>query len=319
MVSRLTGAAASLNCSLLKTYVRVVDTGNISAAARSLYVAQSAISAQVATLNRLAGTLLLERVSGRWRTTAAGAVFYKRACEMLALLEQTERDLADAEQRIAGHLVLGSTRSITDTLLAEVLHGFAGSHPDIRVLVKAGNRDDAERWLANDEVDVALAALPLGIRGLEVHPFARDELVAVVAAGGPLAQYPEITIAALETVPFVCFERGSGVRALLEERLGERFGRLDIRIELNSNDALVSCVERDIGFAFLPERTARRWARCGVLAVVRVSDVDLTREFGLVVRQERMRSLAASTFIDWLASYRIEDAAAGEFSARGPV
>lgn len=66
-----------LNFSLLPTFVRVVDTGNISAAARSLYVAQSARSAQIATLNRLAGTLLLEHVSGRWRTTAASPIFYK--------------------------------------------------------------------------------------------------------------------------------------------------------------------------------------------------------------------------------------------------
>jgi DNA-binding transcriptional LysR family regulator len=65
MQPRLSGSAATLNCSLLRTFVRVVATGNISAAGRSLYVAQSAISAQIATLNRLVGTPLLERVSGR--------------------------------------------------------------------------------------------------------------------------------------------------------------------------------------------------------------------------------------------------------------
>ena len=303
MPSRLTASAATLNCSLLRTFVRVVDAGNISAAARQLYVAQSAISAQIATLNRVAGTLLLERVGGRWRTTAAGAIFYKRATEMLALLEQTELDLADATYRVAGHLVLGSTRSVTDTLLAEVLHAFAGSHPDVRVVVKAGNRDDVERWLANDEVDVALVAMPLGIRGLESHPFAHDELVAVVANTSDLAAHEELTITALESLPFVCFERGSGVRALLEERLGERFSRFDLRMELNSNDALVACVERDIGFTFLPRRTAARWARCGSVAFARISDVDLTRELALVARKERVRSVASSTFIAWLNAY----------------
>jgi len=262
----------------------------------------------VATLNWLAGTLLLERVSGRWKTTAAGAIFYKRAREMLALLEQTERDLTDAMLRVARHLVVGSTRTVTDTMLAELLHAFAGSHPDIRVVVKSGNRDDAERWLANDDVDVALVALPLVMRGLEVHVFGHDELVAVVAPHGPLAQHDELTMSALDSIPFVSFERGSGVRALLEDRLGEQFGRLDMRMELNSNDAVVSCVERDIGFAFLPRRTARRWARCGAVAFARMSDVDLKRELALVARKERVRSLVASTFIEWLASHEIEDA-----------
>lgn len=315
MQSRLTTSDGALNCALLRTFVRVVDTGNISGAARSLYVAQSAVSGQIATLNRLTGTLLLERVRGRWKTTAAGAIFYKRSREMLALLEQTERDLADATQQISGHLMLGSTRTITDTVLAGLVHAFAGDHPDIRVVVRAGNRDDAERWLANDDVDVALVALPLGLRNLEIYPFGRDELVVVLPLKSALAGREELAISELESQPFVAFERGSGVRALLEERLGERFSRLDLVMELNSTDALVSCVEREIGFAFLPRRVAARWARCGGVSFARVTDADLTRELALVARTERVRSQAASTFIRWLGAQELRDEGA-ELSSR---
>lgn len=301
MQPRLSGSAATLNCALLRTFVRVVETGNISAAGRSLYLAQSAISAQIASLNRLVGTPLLERVGGRWRTTAAGAIFYQRALEMLQLVERTEHELSAAAGRVTGRIVLGSTRTVTDTILADILHGFSGVHPDVRVDLRAGNRADVERWLAHDDVEVAVVALPMAMRGLEAAPFGADELVAVVSAQHPLATRGEVTIAELADEPLISFERGSGVRALLEERLGERYAALTVRVELNSNDALLSFVERDLGFAFLPQKIAERWARCGGVAAVRISDADLRRELAVVVRRDRGRSRAVETFVDWMA------------------
>ena len=312
MSSRMAAFSAGLNFSLLRTFVRVVEAGNISAAARSLYIAQSAISTQIATLNRLAGTPLLERVSGRWLPTASGAIFHRRAVEMMALLEQAERDLADVGGRVSGHITLASTRTITDALLAEILHAFSGAHPDIRVDVKAGNREEAERWISNAEVDFGLVALPLGIKGLEIRPFATDDLVVVIAKEHALASCETLEFADIAKEPFVSFERGSGVRALLEERLGERFAALDMRMQLNSNDALLSCVELGIGFTFLPIRTAERWSRCGAVAALPVRGVDLRRELALVVREDRARSLAAATFIGWLdENYRDGTTAAG--------
>jgi DNA-binding transcriptional LysR family regulator len=300
MNSRMAAFSAGMTFSLLRTFVRVVETGNISAAARSLYIAQSAVSAQIGTLNRMAGTPLLERISGRWQTTAAGASFYRRANQMIALLEEAERDLADATGRATGHVTLASTRTITDELLADLIHAFSGAHPDIRVDVKAGNRAEAEHWLVEGEVDFGLVAMPLGVKGLEIHPFANDDLVAVIAQGHPLAGRTSLELADVEGIPFVSFERGSGVRALLEERLGERFSRLDIRMQLNSNDALLSCVELGIGFTFIPVRTARRWTRGSAVVALPVHGVDLRRELALAVRVDRARSQAATSFIAWL-------------------
>ncbi|GAC1408923.1 MAG: selenium metabolism-associated LysR family transcriptional regulator [Candidatus Velthaea sp.] len=307
MEPRSSALWSNVNISLLTTFVRVVETGNFSAAARSLYLAQSVVSAQVASLNRLAGTALLERVSGRWQTTAAGAVLHKRALELLTLVEQTQRDLLDATDRVLGHLTIASTRTITDALLANILHAFSGAHPDIRVDIKAGNREEAERWISNDEVDLGLVAMPLGIKGLTIHPFATDELVLVLPKNHPLANRETLSLEDLDGHPLVGFERGSGVRALLEERLAGRYAELDVRLELNSNDALLSCVERGIGLTFLPFRTAMRWAKCGQIVTAQLTSVDLRRELACVIRKERACSKAATTFIAWLTeSYREE-------------
>jgi len=319
LLDRRTSALwSTVHCAVLSTFVRVVETDNFSSAARSLSIAQSVVSAQIASLNRLAGTPLLERVAGKWQTTASGVIFHKRALEILALVERTQRELVDAADRVIGHLTIASTRTITDALLADLLHAFSGVHPDIRVDVKAGNREEAERWLANDEVDLGLVAMPLGIKGLDIYPFATDDLVVVLPASHPLAGRSSLTLADIQNEPIVSFERGSGVRALLEERLGSRFAEFNVRMELNSNDALLSCVERGLGLTFLPHRTAHRWERCGTIATATLAGVDLRRELALVIRRERTASQAATLFIAWLNEQYREDAHEGSAEANLP-
>lgn len=289
-----------LDCSVLETFVRVADLGNISAAARSLFIAQSAVSTQMTVLARMAGTPLLERVHGRWHKTAAGEIFYARARELLVVVDRLERDLEDASSRVAGHLVIASTRTISDTILAPIVSGFAREHPDIRVDILAGDRREAETRMASEEVDGALVALPVSGKALRTEVFAEDRLVLVVPAAHRFAERGSLPFAECTGEAFVMFDRGSGVRALLEERLGERFDALDIRLELTSNDALVRCVEEGIGLTFLPERVAAKWLATSAIATVGISDVDLTRKLAFVVSGNRAPSSALEAFTSWL-------------------
>ena len=289
-----------LDCALLETFVRVADLGNISAAARSLFIAQSAVSTQMTHLSRVAGTPLLERVHGRWQKTEAGAIFYTKARELLIVVDGLERSLADASGHVAGHIAIASTRTVSDTILATIVSGFARAHPEVRLDIIAGNRRDAEMRLAADEVDGALVALPISGKGLRIDAFAEDRLVLIVPQVHPLAPRASIAYDECASESFVMFERGSGVRALLEDRLGERFDALDIRLELTSNDSLLRCVEEGIGLTFLPERVAEKWLDILPIATIEVSDVDLSRKLALVVPEGRPPSSALTAFSSWV-------------------
>lgn len=292
-----------LDCAILATFVRVVDTGNISAAARTLFLAQSAVSTQMSVLARAAGAPLLERVHGRWQTTASGAIFYRRAVEILRLVGQLQRELSDVSE--FGHLTIASTRTVSDTILASIVAEFDLAHPEIRLDIVSGDREDAQRRLAGEEVDAALVALPINGKGLRIVVFARDRLVLVVRNTHALAKAITTNFASFANEPFVVFERGSGVRALLEERLGERFASLDVRLELSSNDALIRCVEAGLGVTLLPERVAERWATIAPIALVRVDDVDFTRDLALAIPDARPTSEALGTFEAWV-THRFE-------------
>lgn len=289
-----------VNFSLLQTYVRIVDTGNISAAARSLYLTQSAVSMQLAALTRKTGLPLLERTHGRWEPTAAGTTLYKRAKELLVLVDQLERELADASKGVAGHIVLGSTRTITDTLLGPLVAEFTTLFPDIRLTVLAGNRREAELRIAAGEVDVALVALPFGDANVETCPFDEDELIVLVPADHRLAHAGSVPFDQIASEPFVLFEEGSGVRALVEEALTGRYPALDVRLSLPSNDGLVACVESGIGLAFIPLRSAMRWSRVAAVSALRITDVDLKRSLAVALHRGRAPNASVAAFERWI-------------------
>ncbi len=289
-----------LTCALLKTYVRVVETGNISAAARSLFLAQPAVSAQISALTRAAGITLLERVRGRWEPTAAGKLFYERANTLLALIDRLDDELRDQAKGLRGHVTVASTRTVTDTILARIVAHFTARYPDIRIELLPGNRREVERAVASDEADVALVALPFGGKGLDAVTFANDRLALVVGKQHPLAGRTDVAFAEIADEAFVLFEDGSGTRSLLEERLGRRFADLNVRLALNSNDALVAAVEAGLGITFLPHASARRWARLGEVRSLDLTDVDLKRSLAAVTRAGITHSHAAAIFLEFV-------------------
>jgi DNA-binding transcriptional LysR family regulator len=297
-MKRRDALSSVLDCKILAAFVRVVDTGNISAAARSLFLAQSAVSTQMSVLSRAAGVPLLERTHGRWQVTASGAVFYRRAVEILRTVELLQRELTDVSE--FGHVTIGSTRTITDTILPSIVAEFSADHPEIRLEIVSGDREDIQQRLANDDIDAALAALPVQIKNVRLQVFDRDRLVLLLPRAHCLAARPSLTFEEIAAEPFVVFDRGSGVRALLEERLGDRFAALDVRFELTSNDALVRFVAAGLGLTFLPERAAETWARVLPIVPKVVTDVDLERELAFVVPDNRVKSDALAAFERWM-------------------
>lgn len=295
--------ASVLSHALLTTYVRVVDTGNISAAARSLFLAQSAVSAQISSITRAIGIPLLERVRGRWEVTTAGKLFYERAQTLLALIDSLEGDITDLAEGMTGHITIASTRTVTDTLLASIVGSFRAQFPEIRVDVLSGNRDAAQRALASDEAEVALVALPFGGKGLTATPFALDHLLLVVPRSHRLASQSSVAFSEILDEQFVLFEEGAGTRGLLEERLGRSFSDLDLQLSLNSNDALIAAVEEGLGLTFLPERSARVWERLGSVHALAISDLKLERELAVVTRSNVTHSKSAAAFLTFMQSY----------------
>lgn len=291
--------ADRLNVTLLRSFVRVVDHGSISAAARSLFLTQSAVSMQITALNNLVGAPLLERLRGRWEPTPAGRALYETALEVLATVERLERSLSDVALERRGHVTLAATRVVAELVLAPVVSGFAREHPNVRLDVQLCGCREIEQMLDKGLVEAGLVADPFFADQCATYPIGEDELVAVLPANHPLSMQPQVTVSDLANTSLVCLSQTSSVWALLRERLGDVCDDFEVLHFLGSTGAVIALVDEGMGCSILPKKAAERGAAWANVVLRPVADADLHRRLLIAVAQETPSEFL-SLFVSWI-------------------
>jgi len=115
----------------METFVQIVDTGSISAAADRMDTAKSAVSRRLAELESRVGASLLNRTTRRLSLTGAGAAFYERCKTILAAVAEAERCVGEAEADLSGTLRVAAPVSFGVAHLGPAINDFLMEHPDV--------------------------------------------------------------------------------------------------------------------------------------------------------------------------------------------
>jgi DNA-binding transcriptional LysR family regulator len=151
--SELSGGGASQRFELMETFVRIVEAGNLSAAAAQLRTTQPTISRRLQALERSLGVRLLQRSTHTMRLTVDGERCFKRAKELLASWASFEADLRGAQEEPEGMLRVAVPHAFGQNKLVEPLVRYLNDHP--RVSVEWLLQDDVRDFIANG-IDCAI-------------------------------------------------------------------------------------------------------------------------------------------------------------------
>ncbi len=145
-----------LNPVHLRTLTTVIRTGSFADAARRLGYTGSAVSQQIAALERAVKVPLFERDAHSVRPTAAGEFIGERATDSLAALGSLEDDVRGMFMGSIGRLRLGSFPTASERLLPRTLAAYARQHPDVEVLLDEGEPNELIALLQVAELDMVL-------------------------------------------------------------------------------------------------------------------------------------------------------------------
>ena len=145
-----------LDVKRLRILREVAEHGSFSAAAESLYLSQSAVSQQVATLEREVGMALLDRTREGATLTEAGRVLVEHANAAIARLDEAERDLAALAGLEGGEVRIASFPSASATILTSAVSDFVSRYPKVRVTVAEEEPEDSLPRLRSGQLDIAL-------------------------------------------------------------------------------------------------------------------------------------------------------------------
>ena len=264
----------------LRAFVTVARERSFTAAALALHLSQSAVSQQIAGLERELDATLLNRAGRRVTLTPAGHALLERAEPLLADLESARRAVASAQGRIAGRLRIGSSLTIAGYVLPRALTALRRDHPGVRFELHVRNTEDVVRLLIAGEVDLGLLEGRTDDDRIVLEPLFEDELAVILPPGHRFAQLDEIEPGELSREPFVLRERGSGTRQIAEATLaaGGHDASLRVVAEVSGIDAQKAIVESGLGLSIVSMLTIRRELALGTLVARPLKGVCMSRQ-----------------------------------------
>lgn len=182
-----------LNLERLRVLQAVARHGSVTAAAAELHVTTSAVSQQLARLERESGTTLVERSGRGIRLTDSAVLLAGHAQAILSMAEQAQADVAAQAGAVAGRLVLASLPTATRGLAAPALRHLAAAHPALRVELNEADSSESVPALVQGAVDLVIAhdwsnaplSAPEGVTRALLH---EDRADIAVPATHPLAR-----------------------------------------------------------------------------------------------------------------------------------
>jgi len=249
--------------------------GSFGRAAERLGYTQSAISQQIAALERVVGQRLVERPGGMRRITLtpAGRLLHEHGMTILSRVAAARADLAAVSRRGPASLEVGVYQSVGARIIPEVLQRFARDHPDTTIHLTESNTDEELlALLEHGQLDLTFAVLPLADGPFEWVELLRDPYILIVTAGSALARCKRPpTRAEVTALRLIGFRECRSVHAAEEQLLASG---IVPRIILRSNDnrTIQALVAAGVGAALIPRLAFERHDD----AVVAVSlDLDL--------------------------------------------
>ncbi len=230
----------------------VARTRSFGAAARELGYTQSAVSQQIAQLERIVGQRLFDRPGGprRVETTEAGLLLLGHADAIVARIDAARADMAALAEGAAGTLRVGIYQSVGKRLLPALVQRFRAQWPLVGVRVREESDADALlRLLEHGELDLTFADLPLPEGPFEWTELLQDPYVLLVSARSDLAKL-DVAPSLREVAKLPLLGRRSTDDP--ERHLAGRVPDLDVVFRTDDNGTLQALVAEGLGAAIEP-------------------------------------------------------------------
>jgi DNA-binding transcriptional LysR family regulator len=282
----------------LAALAAVAEKGSFHAAARALGYTQSAISQQIAALERTVGQRLIQRprTGERVSLTRAGTLLLSHTDAIAAHLSAARADLDDLVASGTDLLRVGVYQSAGSRLLPRILHEFIGSWPLVAVeLTEAVTDGGLYSLIEAGELDIAFAILPPKSGPFESVELLRDRYVLLVPRDAELATRDEPpSLRDLASLPLICFRDCRSLERVLAVLSSSGVEPRPV-LRSNDNGTIQGFVAAGLGFGLVPSLSVSPDERLAVIEL----DAELPRRLtGLVFHRERSLSPAAVTFIE---------------------
>ncbi len=290
----------SVKLELYRVFKEVAEAGNITAAAQTLFISQSAVSQSIKQLEAELQTRLFARNSRGVTLTADGRMLYEYVRSAMGLLETGEEKLSQSRDLQMGHLTIGASDTVTSQFLLPYLDRFHRQYPAIHIQIISGRSHKVLGLLQSGKVDIAFASTPQEGASLETFPCLATHSIFVAGAEYPCDFDHVYSLEEIARFPLILLERKASSRLYLEKYFLQNGLHLHPEIELGARSLLVDLAAIGFGVAGVTEEFVHRELDSGRLRKLRTSFDIPPRSVDLCVLRDVPLTSAAQRFSDFI-------------------
>ncbi|MFC0337536.1 DNA-binding transcriptional regulator, LysR family [Kushneria avicenniae] len=285
----------------LEVFLAVARERTLTAAAASLFLTKPAVSVALSELEKQCGRTLFDRHRNRLHLNDQGRRLLPMADELLARSQAIER-LFDHDTP-GGQLQVGASYTIGHQLLPALLNDFRleTGHRDQRVTI--ANSAAICQALESFELDIGMIEGRIVDERFDVLPWCHDHMRVVASPDHPLARRRRVELSELAEHDWLLREPGSGTREQFMRFIAPGLPQWRLGMEINSAEAIINAASVGLGLTCVSALEVRHALRDGRLVEIPI-DLEMTREFSLVLHRDKYRSPLIERFVAFCLARR---------------
>ena len=281
----------------LEVFLAAAHFQNITRAAESLSMSQSAASSALKELENQFDIQLFDRVGKRLQLNELGRLYRPKVESLLAQAGELEQ--AFSKHSEIGALKVGATLTIGNSLAVGVMAQYMNTPTPPRVSLEVANTSTIARRVRDFELDIGLIEGEIQAAELEMIPWREDNLVAFCAPQHPLAKQRSLTDDDLRAATWIMREEGSGTRQSFERGMHGLLPDLNILLELEHTEAIKRAVEAGLGIGCLSQVCLADAFKRGSLVPLTVPEHrKFDRQFYFILHKQKYRSAGIDRWME---------------------
>ena len=279
----------------LEVFLATARYENVTRAAQSLAMSQSAASGALKELEEQFGVLLFDRKGKRLQLSELGNQLRPQAENLLDQARAFEQALTGDE--VVGRLKIGATLTIGNYLAVGMIADFRQRYPAADVALNVANTQTIAQRVAGFDLDMGLIEGEIHHPDLETLHWRDDELVVFAAPDHHLARTGTLVDDDLLSLPWIVREPGSGTRQTFNRAMHGILTDLQIAMELQHTEAIKRAVEAGLGVGCLSRISLKEAFERGSLVPLAVPGRDFQRELYIITHRKKYRGAALQQWL----------------------
>jgi len=288
--------------SYFKTFITTSKTRSFSKAAKKLGITQGTVSNHISALEKYFDTQLFIRTPEGVELTPEGQILYESAKRILELIETTSQRIKSLHEYPEGTVKIAASTTPGEHILPGIIMDYKKEYKDVDFQIEITDSKRCFELLERGSVDMVAVGY-LYNRDYEHLIIGKDRLVLIVPPNHRLVKKGVATLSDIMKEDYIDREEGSGTREVLIRALNEKgYSIMDLNVvmRLGSNTSVITAVSEGNGVSIVSEIPAKKAMEAGLVKIVPVEDLDLTRYLYLVKGRKLKNPSAVRSFWEFL-------------------